>query len=237
MPEEREIGHVAVIPPQFVGDVPRLDPAWLGRFADAGACDTSDAVGQLYTMSPRIGPLYTPTPKLVGQALTVKCWPGDNLAIYGALSHVQDGDVLVVDARGHTGSCGSGANVLEVPRRMGLRGIVIDGAWRDIDDVQAVGLPVFGLARSPFSPPKRRPGEINVPVNCGDVIVQPADLIVGDAEGVAVVPRRYLAEVWEAVRDAQKNSSSSSESAARGRGEYYKRIFESASGVISGWSE
>jgi 4-hydroxy-4-methyl-2-oxoglutarate aldolase len=235
---QSEMGHVAVIPPQVVGDVPRLNPEWMERFATAAVCDVSDAVGQLYTMSGGIGPLYRPTPKLVGQALTVKCWPGDNLAIYGALSRVRDGDVLVVDARGYTGSCGSGANVLEVPRRLGLRGIVIDGAWRDVDDIQSVGLPVFGVERSPFSPPKRRPGEINVPVSCGGVVVQPGDLVVGDAEGVAVVPRPHLSAVWEAVAAAQQRpNEAAAEASARQRADYYEQIFKSSGGVQSPWPE
>jgi regulator of RNase E activity RraA len=232
------MGHVAVIPPHVVSDVPRLDAKWLERFATASVCDVSDAVGQLYSMSPVIQPLYRPAPGLVGQALTVKCWPGDNLAVYGALARVQDGDVLVIDARGHTGSCGSGANTLQVPRERGLRGLVIDGAWRDVDDLQAQQLPVFGRARSIFSPPKRRPGEINVPVSCGGVVVQPGDLIVGDADGVAVVPRAYIPQVWEAVALAQEKASGlASQASAQSRSDYYEQLFTVAGGARYAWPE
>jgi 4-hydroxy-4-methyl-2-oxoglutarate aldolase len=238
MPAQSEMGHVAVIPPRVVDDVPRLDAKWLDLFASAPVCDVSDAVGQLYSMSPAIKALYRPTPKLVGQALTVKCWPGDNLAIYGALGRVQDGDVLVIDNRGHVGSCGSGANVLQQPRAHGLRGLVIDGAWRDVDDVQELGLPVFGRGRSVFSPPKRRPGEINVAVSCGGVIVHPGDLVVGDDEGMAVVPRAYIPQVWSAVAEAlEKGPGLGSEKAARDRADYFEQVFAATGGVRVGWQD
>lgn len=238
MPAQSEMGHVAVIPPRVIEDVPRLDAKWLDLFASAPVCDVSDAVGQLYSMSPAIGPLYRPVPKLVGQALTVKCWPGDNLAIYGGIGFVQDGDVLVIDNRGYTGSCGSGANVLRSPLSRGLRGVVIDGAWRDVDDLERQGLPVFGRGRSAFSPPKRRPGEINVPVCCGGVVVQPGDLVVGDSEGVAVVPRAYVSQVWQAVAEAlEKGPGLGSEESARARADYFERLFSDAGGVRSQWQE
>jgi regulator of RNase E activity RraA len=234
------MGHVCVIPPRVVADVPPLAPEWFERFATSSVCDVSDAVGQLYSMSPRIAPLYAGVPTLVGQALTVKCWPGDNLAIYGALARVREGDVLVVDTRGHTGSCGSGANVLAVPRAKGLRGLVIDGAWRDVDDLQAIGFPVFGVARSPVSPPKRRPGEINVPVSCGGVVVEPGDLVIGDGGGVAVVPRNYLATVWEALdarRVERKDEQSASPAAHAERGRYFNDLFTAVGGVETHWTE
>lgn len=238
MPTQSEMGHVAVIPPRVVDGLPRLDAKWLDLFASAPVCDVSDAVGQLYSMAPVIRPLYRPVPRLVGQALTVKCWPGDNLAIYGALGRVQDGDVLVIDNRGHTGSCGSGANVLRQPRARGLRGVVIDGTWRDVGDLQEQGLPMFGRGRSAFSPPKRRPGEINVPVSCGGVIVNPGDLVVGDSEGVVIVPRAYIPQVWAAVAEAlEKGPGLGSDEAASGRADYYEQVFTAAGGVRAGWQD
>ena len=238
MPTGSEIGHVAVVPPREVTNVPPLDPQWLELFAGASASDVSDAVGALYTMSAGIGPLYRPTPHLLGRALTVKCWPGDNLAIYGALDRVTDGDVLVVDTRGYTGNCGSGANVLSAPRAKGLRGVVIDGAWRDVDDLAELGFPMFGRGWSPFSPAKRRPGEINVPVHCGGVVVHPGDLVVGDGAGVAVVPSAYISTVWDALayrRDNHKDADSATEAAARGRGDAFDAAFENAHGVRVSW--
>jgi 4-hydroxy-4-methyl-2-oxoglutarate aldolase len=192
-------GHEPVVPPRIITEIPTIDAMWLDRFADIGACEVSDAVGPLYTMAPEIAPLYTPINRLVGRALTVKAWPGDSLAVYGALSMVSPGDVLVIDWRGHVASAAGGAQILAHPAEHGLRGIVIDGAWRDAEDMREVDFPMFGRARNPLSPPKRRPGEINVPIACGGVVVEAGDLVVADTEGVTIVPHAYIERVWEAA--------------------------------------
>lgn len=169
------------------------------RFADTGATDVSDAVGQLYTMDHGMRSLYEPAGKLVGEALTVKVPPGDNWAIHAALRQARPGSVLVVDWRGYVGGCGAGVLALVGAIRRGLAGVVIDGAWRDVAELRAIGFPVYGRAVSAFSPSKRELGEINVPVCCGGVIVEPGDVIVGDDDGVAVVPRRHAREVADTL--------------------------------------
>ena len=158
-----DFGHRPVVPPIVRAHAPPADPALLERFRTAFIPDVSDAVGQLYTMDRGIRPLYEPIPRLVGQALTVKAAPGDNLAVHGALGMVRDGDVLVIDWRG-TDACATGAGSLALPIRDGLRGAVVDGGWRDVGELEALGFPVFGRGISAWSPPKTRPGEINVPV-------------------------------------------------------------------------
>lgn len=192
-------GHAPVVPPRIGTTPERADPVQLELLADVPVDDVSDAVGRLYTMDPRIVPLFTPIRRLVGVALTVKAHPGDNLAIHGALARAQPQDVLVVDWMGYTQGCGSGARSLAAPVGQGLRGIVIDGGWRDVDELQAQGFPVFGRHAAAFSPTKREPGEIDVPVCCGGVIVEAGDVVVADAGGVAVIPRRHLDEVVAAV--------------------------------------
>jgi 4-hydroxy-4-methyl-2-oxoglutarate aldolase len=176
-----------------------VDPAVLARLADVPVSDVSDAVGRLYTMHPRIRPLYQPIRRTVGVALTVKAVPGDNLAIHGALGMVQAQDVLVVDWLGYAEGCGSGALSLAAPAERGLTGIVIDGGWRDVPELQAQGFPVFGRGEAAFSPAKVEPGEINVPVSCGGVVVEPGDVVVADGAGVAVIPRRHLDDVVRKV--------------------------------------
>lgn len=199
-------GHAPVIPPR-IGPAPeRAQPAQLELLAEVPVDDISDAVGRLYTMDPRIAALYTPIRRLVGVALTVKAHPGDNLAIHGALARAQAQDVLVVDWMGYAQGCGSGARSLATPIAQGLRGIVIDGGWRDVDELQALGFPVFGRHPAAFSPAKREPGEINVPVCCGSVVVEAGDVVVGDAGGVAVIPRRHLDEVVAAVTGTRREA-------------------------------
>jgi 4-hydroxy-4-methyl-2-oxoglutarate aldolase len=196
--EPQSFEHEAVIPPRINGTVPRLPVSLLERFGHVYVPDVSDAVGPLYTMDSSLKPLYSPMRQVIGQALTVKLPPGDNLTLHMALGMVESGDVLVVDWRGYMGACATGAMSLVVPIRRGLRGVVVDGGWRDVAELRGLNVPICGRGLVAFSPPKKRIGEINVPVSCGGVIVNPGDIVIGDDEGVVVVPR----EVAELVADS-----------------------------------
>jgi 4-hydroxy-4-methyl-2-oxoglutarate aldolase len=206
-PELKRMGHRPVIPPRIAGPVPRVAERLIERFKSAFVPDVSDAVGVLYTLDPAIRPLYSPMKRVVGQALTAKVPPGDNLTVHGALGLVQPGDVLVVDWRGYTGGCGTGAGSLSVPIKRGLAGVVADGAWRDVAELRALDFPIFCRGINAFSPPKDRPGEINVPVSCGGVVVRPGDIVVGDEEGICVVPLEWADEVAAALRDYTPHTS------------------------------
>jgi regulator of RNase E activity RraA len=200
-------GYVPVVRPRIGPTWARPDGALLAQLRDIPAADVSDAVGRLYTMHPGIRPLYLPVRRVVGPALTVKAHPGDNLAIHGALGMVADGDVLVIDWLGYHDGCGSGARSLAAPIARGLGGVVIDGGWRDVAELQAQGFPVFGRGEALFSPAKREPGEIGVPVCCGGVVVEPGDVVVADEGGVAIVPRRHLVDVVQSLRPGPEDTA------------------------------
>jgi 4-hydroxy-4-methyl-2-oxoglutarate aldolase len=238
-----DFGHRPVIPPTIIRNVPALPDEVLSRFMDAYVPDVSDAVGDLYTMCPEIRPLYKPIHRIVGQALTVKAPIGDNLTIHGALGLIRPHDVLVVDWRGYTGGCGTGAGSLVVPQMAGLAGVVVDGGWRDIEELQRLDLPVYGKAISAFSPPKRRPGEINVPVSCGGVVVCAGDLVVADWEGVVVVPRAACELVAKSLRRYAPRQGIAEwdvamlEDTFRARQQYYQLVFERAGGIARDWGK
>ena len=231
--------HVPVIPPRLIQNVPRLDPVWFQRFAAFRTPDLADQVGLHYTMDPGIRPLYEPMEPMVGQALTVKPWPGDGLAMFGAASLAQSGDVLVVDGRGQLEISRGGFHVLSLPRKRGAAGAVIDGAIRDATEFQEVGFPLFARSRTPHASSKRRPGEINVPVSCGGVIVEPGDLVVGDSEGVVVIPRAHISLVWEAVSGERHlgQTDDQIEMNASKRWANYERAFKAAGGVAADWTD
>ncbi len=195
-------GHEPLVPARMGPTPARPDGTVLDHFRRCSACDVTDAVGRLYSMDSGIRPLYQPVRRAVGVALTVKAVPGDNLAIHTALGLAGPDDVLVIDWRGHVESCGTGVLSLIDPIRRGLTGVVVDGAWRDIEDIQALDFPVYGRGIAPYSPPKAQPGEVNVPVACGGVVVEPGDIVVADAGGVAVVPARHAALIVSAVEPA-----------------------------------
>jgi 4-hydroxy-4-methyl-2-oxoglutarate aldolase len=231
----RYTGHVPVVRPRIGRAAAPPDPAVLDLLAEVPVDDVSDAVGRLYTMSPRIAPLYAPIRRAVGAALTVKAHPGDNLAIHGALGMVRPHEMLVVDWLGYADGCGSGARSLAAPVAKGLAGIVIDGGWRDVDELQAQGFPVFGRHAAAFSPAKREPGEINVPVCCGGVVVEPGDVVVADASGVAVIPRRCLDDVVAALTADRRSAPGARVQPAAHEpvraGMLFDEVFEARDGV------
>lgn len=125
-------GHRPLVSFRIVTNPPRLPGDIVRRFVDYFLPDIADRVGQLYVMDAGVHPLYAPMARVVGSALTVKIAPGDNSVVKRALQMVRAGDVLVVDARGHTDTCAGGAAALVPAIHAGLAGVVVDGAWRDV---------------------------------------------------------------------------------------------------------
>lgn len=174
-------------------DLATLEQAEIGRI--------SEIVGPLYTLDAGIRPLFEPALPIIGPACTAKCPPGDNLAAIAAIAHARAGDIIVIDARGFTGACLGGARLLEhAVRRLGVRGFVLDGAFRDIEECRAAGLPLYGRGINPWSGPKVAGGEVNVPVACGGVVIAPGDVVCASVEGIVSVPARLVAEVAALLR-------------------------------------
>jgi 4-hydroxy-4-methyl-2-oxoglutarate aldolase len=168
-------------------------------FVNAPTGNVCDAMDRFGAMDYRIKPL-DPASRMCGPALTVRTRPGDNLAVYQALEVAEPGDVLVIQTYEHTAGSVIGDLVVNIARRRGLAGIVTDGLVRDASGIRATGLPVFARGLSPSSPFKDGGAEIGGAVSCGGVAVRPGDVIVGDEDGVAVVPQDDLAAVAERLR-------------------------------------
>jgi 4-hydroxy-4-methyl-2-oxoglutarate aldolase len=229
--------HTPAVPPRLVRNVPRLEPGWLDRFSGIRTPDLADHVGLLYTMDPGIKGLYQPMRPVVGQALTVKAWPGDGLAVYGAIGLAQDGDIMVIDGRSEVDVSRGGFHVLSMPRKAGMRGVIVDGAIRDIVEFQEVDFPVFGRSGTPHASAKRRPGEVNVPIACGGVIVEPGDLVVADSEGIVVVPRTQVARVWDAVEGSSPLPTDDATQRLKHseRTSLFQRAFDDLGGQAESW--
>ncbi|WP_051839439.1 RraA family protein [Streptomyces sp. NRRL F-5126] len=189
-------GKLPVLEPVHGPRPERCAPDLVRRLGRHTVADLSDLVGRLHTMTSEIRPLYEGCPRLVGTAVTVRTPRGDNRAVREAVDHIEDGDVLVVDAQGFTGWCSGGYGMLHpVTSPRTLAGLVVNGAYRDIDDFRRAALPLYGIAPSPATGPKLGPGDINVPASCGNVVVHPGDVIVADAEGAVVIPRAQAGAV------------------------------------------
>ena len=141
-----------------------------------------------------------PGARLAAPAFPVHCTSGDNLAIHVAVARAQAGDALVVDV-GDFRELGYWGEVLTTgAQARGLSGLVIDGGVRDIAEIQAHGFPVFSAMIALRGATKSRTGTIRAPINCGGVTVELGDWVVGDADGVVVVPETTLADVINAGR-------------------------------------
>lgn len=182
----------------------RPGPAVVEGLEDFESTDISDALNRLYTMGRPIHNMVNNKP-LTGVAVTVKCFPGDNLMVHKALDIAGPGDVIVVDSC-QTGSAAIiGDLIANKAYHRGIAGFVIDGLIRDLPGVKECGLPVYARGVTPFGPLHRGPGEINYPISAGGVVVQPGDIIRADASGVVVVPRLAAEEVLaRLVRNRRK---------------------------------
>lgn len=154
-------------------------------------------------MNPRIKLVSSPKDQMmVGPALTVKARGGDNLALHAALNMAQEGDVLVVSNEGDNTRALMGEIMMAYLRyTKKVAGIVLDGPIRDIDEIGKWDFPVYATGTTPGGPYKEGPGEINVPISCGEISVNPGDIILADPDGVIVIPRKDAAQILE---DAKK---------------------------------
>jgi regulator of RNase E activity RraA len=137
---------------------------------------------------------------MCGPAVTVRVRPGDNLMIHKALTMVQPGDVLVIDGGGDLTQALMGGLMRTTALTRKLGGLVIDGAIRDLVEWAEGGLPVFARGHTHRGPSKEGPGEINVPVCCAGLVVQPGDLVLGDADGVIAIPASETPSLLAAAR-------------------------------------
>ncbi len=150
----------------------------------------SDAMAGLNNLDPSIKPLKEEY-KVVGRAFTVKIPVGDNLMFLKAIKEAKPGDVLVVDAKGDTYRAIAGDFIVGLAQTLGINGIVVDGVIRDVVGVKQLNFPVFSKGTTVAASGKAGQGELNVPISCGGTAVHPGDIIVGDADGVVIIPKEH----------------------------------------------
>ncbi len=167
----------------------------LQKLPTGNVADSNTSAPRQGVMDSGIKPL-DPKSHVVGRAVTARCYPGDNLALHQAIYTAQAGDVLVLDCHGYTEAGHFGDIMALACQVRGIAGVVIDGSCRDAEDIKALGLPVFVRALNPSGTVKKSLGEVNVPVNCGGIRVNPGDIILGDCDGVVVVPQEFEDEVF-----------------------------------------
>ena len=185
-----------------------LSSGGLGQWRDIPPAIASDCMNRGQAMSGAIKPIARGT-TLCGQARTVQCMVGDNSAIHAAVRMARPGEVLVIDAGGYANTALWGGLLTQGALAQGLAGVVIDGAVRDVAEIRELGFPCYTAAIVPAGPHKGHGGTIDAPIACGGCPVSPGDIIVGDDDGIAVVPLRLQAQILEASREkiAQERSA------------------------------
>ena len=141
---------------------------------------------------------------MAGPALTVKTRPGDNLMIHKALLMAEPGDVIVVDAGGDLTNALVGELMLSHAMKIGVAGVVINGAVRDYGWIRANNFPVFAAGVTHRGPYKDGPGEINVPIALGGMVIEPGDLVIGDDDGLLCVPFDETEAVYEPAQGQER---------------------------------
>ena len=167
---------------------PRPSASLLAAFAGVPTGYLVDAMGGGGCLDYRIKPLAPSDAVMVGAAVTCHAGPADNLALFGAVDAAQPGDVLVAATDAFTGTAITGDLLLGMARNRGVAGFVTDGLVRDLVGVLGVGLPVYCAGLTANSPARNGPGTVGLPVILGGLRVESGDIVVGDRDGVVIVP-------------------------------------------------
>ena len=172
----------------------RVDFGALRELSQYPVALIGDVVNRMGMLSGAIRPRTSLGP-LAGSILPVMVREGDNLAIHRALDEAREGDVLVVNAYGFADRAVFGGLLGAGCVARGMAGVVIDGALRDAAEFDELGLPVFSRGVSPAGPYKSGPGSVGLPVACGSVVCNPGDAIIGDTDGIIVLPAESIADL------------------------------------------
>ncbi len=183
---------------RILPSAPPPAPELLERLRKLPAANLSDNMARHHGACAALVPMHKGG-KLVGSAFTVKVPAGDNLMVHKAIDTAVPGDVIVVDAGGSLDHAVIGEIMSSHAARRGVAGMVIDGAIRDRDEIRASGFPVYARGATHRGPYKDGPGEINVPVSIGGMVVHPGDYIVGDGDGLLAIPRDIVEDVLRAA--------------------------------------
>jgi 4-hydroxy-4-methyl-2-oxoglutarate aldolase len=195
---------------------PRADPAEVARLAEFGVATVHEAIGRTGYLGPGIRPVYLGS-RIGGSAITVICWPGDNLMIHAAVEQCRPGDLLVVTTTSPSSDGAFGELLATSLQHRGVRGLVTTGGVRDVAELHAMNFPVFSAAVSAQGTVKATAGAVNVPVHINGQRICPGDAVIADDDGVVVVDRLRIGGALAAAQARTEKENASR--AALGDGE------------------
>ena len=197
-------------------DFTRPDPTLIRRAASFPSATLHEAMGRKGAFPHDIKPI-APKMTLCGPALTVSCPPMDNLGIHRAIYLAQPGDVLVVRVGGGYEGGYWGEIMTFAAQQRGIAGLVIDGCVRDRDLIEEMGFPVFSRGLAIHGTIKKEKGVINRPLKIGEVLINPGDLLVGDSDGVVLVPQSEISRAIEASQQREDKEDQYKKELAEGK--------------------
>lgn len=211
-------------------DVPRCDPALLRAYEGQAAATVHEAMGRRGALDPAIKPLAGDM-TVCGRALTVRCHTGDNLMLVKAVSMAGPGDVIVADM-GSAVASGPFGEVLAVEcMARGAAGLVVSCTVRDSREIIRMGFPVFSAGLCVRGTAKATLGTINHPICIGGEIVRPGDIVVGDADGVVVVPLEEAPDILRLAEERTAKEAAVMDRLRAGESLFdiygYQRVFDS----------
>lgn len=183
----------------IVKNIERPDQNAVEKLKTFGTATIHEAMGRTGLMNPYLRPIYD-LARVCGTAVTVSSHPGDNLMIHAAMEMCQPGDVLVVTVTSDS-TDGMFGDLLGVSAQSkGVEGLIIDAGVRDTKELSEMNFPVWAKAVSAKGTVKATPGSVNVPVVCAGALVNPGDVVVGDRDGVVIVPKEDVEKVVQAAQ-------------------------------------
>jgi regulator of RNase E activity RraA len=194
----------------------KVDAATVERFKSLPVANVSDVMSRMFAAGADLRPMHAGG-VLAGAAFTVRTRPGDNLMIHKALLMAEPGDVIVVDAGGDLTNALVGELMLNHAIAIGVTGVVINGAVRDLGWIKSNDFPVYAAGVTHRGPYKDGPGEINVPISFGGMVIEPGDLMLGDEDGLICVPYAETEAVYAAADAKHKAETKTLENTLAGK--------------------
>jgi len=202
---------------RIVINIKRSPQEIIEKFKKCSTSSIADGMNRFFCVAPEIKMINQKSGlKMVGSALTVRTRPIDNLMVHKALDIAQPGDVIIIDAGGNMNSAVFGEIMVKMADKKGVAGYIIDGCVRDSSTIKKMDFPVFARGVTPKGPYKDGPGEINLPISCGGVVVNPGDIIVGDEDGVVVIPPSEAENLLEKALAKEKREEKIMEDIKKG---------------------